>query len=88
MKSTTVLCSLAALLVAGGVAMAQQLPERIATKKTLVVANVPNYPPLEFKDPKTGTLTGLDIDLGNALAKKLGIEIKWGRSVSSRWSAP
>jgi len=57
--------------------MAQQLPERIATKKTLVVANVPNYPPLEFKDPKTGTLTGLDIDLGNALAKKLGIEIKW-----------
>ena len=77
MKSTTVLCSFAALLVAGGVAMAQQLPERIATKKTLVVANVPNYPPLEFKDPKSGTLTGLDIDLGNALAKKLGIEIKW-----------
>nr|WP_244470479.1 ABC transporter substrate-binding protein [Microvirga vignae] len=57
--------------------MAQELPERIASKKTIVVANVPNYPPLEFKDPKTNTLTGLDIDLGNALAKKLGIEIKW-----------
>jgi len=77
MKATTILCSLTALLVAGGVAVAQQLPERIAAKKSLVVANVPNYPPLEFKDPKTGTLTGLDIDLGNALAKKLGIEIKW-----------
>nr|WP_245416315.1 ABC transporter substrate-binding protein [Microvirga sp. 17 mud 1-3] len=57
--------------------MAQQLPERIASKKVIVVANVPNYPPLEFKDPKTNTLTGLDIDLGNALAKKLGVEIKW-----------
>lgn len=77
MKAKTILCSIVALVAASGVAMAQQLPERIASKKTIVVANVPNYPPLEFKDPKTGTLTGLDIDLGNALAKKLGIEIKW-----------
>ena len=38
---------------------------------------MPNYPPLEFKDPKTSTLTGLDIDLGNALAKKLGVDVKW-----------
>ncbi|AWM87069.1 ABC transporter substrate-binding protein [Microvirga sp. 17 mud 1-3] len=77
MKAKTLLCSFAALLAAGGIAMAQQLPERIASKKVIVVANVPNYPPLEFKDPKTNTLTGLDIDLGNALAKKLGVEIKW-----------
>jgi len=77
MKAKMLLCSFAALLAAGGIAMAQQLPERIASKKVIVVANVPNYPPLEFKDPKTNTLTGLDIDLGNALAKKLGVEIKW-----------
>lgn len=77
MKATTILCSLAALIAAGGIAMAQELPERIASKKAIVVANVPNYPPLEFKDPKTNTLTGLDIDLGNALAKKLGVDIKW-----------
>ena len=60
-------------LTATGIAIANGAP----SGENTVVANVPNYPPLEFKDPKTGTLTGLDIDLGNALAKKLGIEIKW-----------
>jgi polar amino acid transport system substrate-binding protein len=60
-----------------GAARAQDLPERIKTAKTVVVANVPNYPPMEFKDPKTATLTGLDIDLGEALAKKLGVAFKW-----------
>jgi polar amino acid transport system substrate-binding protein len=77
MNLKMILCSFAALVAAGGVAMAQELPERIASKKAIVVANVPNYPPLEFKDPETGTLTGLDVDLGNALAKKLGVAIKW-----------
>lgn len=67
----------AALCAGAGLAQGQSLPARIVEKKTLSVANVPNYPPLEFKDPKTGTLTGLDIDLGNALAKKLGITVKW-----------
>jgi polar amino acid transport system substrate-binding protein len=69
--------SATALCAAAGLALAQGLPARIAEKKTIVVANVPNYPPLEFKDPKTATLTGLDIDLGNALGKKLGVTIKW-----------
>ena len=75
LKST--LLGLSALALCAGLAQAQNLPARIVEKKTISVANVPNYPPLEFKDPKTGTLTGLDIDLGNALAKKLGVEIKW-----------
>jgi polar amino acid transport system substrate-binding protein len=77
MKTPTLLLSAVALILAGGAAMAQTLPERIAAKKQIVVANVPNYPPLEFKEPKTGILTGLDIDLGNALSKKLGVDIKW-----------
>lgn len=69
--------SVLALLAASHVAVGQELPERIAAKKEIVIANVPNYPPLEFKDPKTGTLTGLDIDLGNAIAEKLGVTVKW-----------
>ena len=79
MSKTSVLLGLTAiaLCATAGFAQAQSLPARILEKKTLSVANVPNYPPLEFKDPKTGTLTGLDIDLGNALAQKLGIAIKW-----------
>jgi polar amino acid transport system substrate-binding protein len=77
LKSAMLALSAAALVVGAGLAQAQALPARILEKKTIVVANVPNYPPLEFKDPKTATLMGLDIDLGNALAKKLGVTIKW-----------
>ena len=40
-------------------------------------AVVSNYPPLEFKDPATDKLTGFDIDLGEALAARLGTTIKW-----------
>ncbi|WP_433514780.1 ABC transporter substrate-binding protein [Nonomuraea sp. CA-143628] len=53
------------------------LPPKIAESKTVVVGNVPNYPPLEFKDPSTNQLTGFDIDLGNAIGKQLGVTFKW-----------
>ncbi len=73
----SVLIGLSAAALAASLAQAQSLPARILEKKTLSIANVPNYPPLEFKDPKTGLLTGLDIDLGDALGKKLGVTVKW-----------
>jgi polar amino acid transport system substrate-binding protein len=68
MTATTMLCA---------PALAQGLPDSIKSSKTILTANVPNYPPMEFKDPKTAELTGLDIDLGRELAKKLGVEVKW-----------
>ncbi len=43
----------------------------------ITAAIVSNYPPLEFKDPTTAKLTGFDVDLGEALAAKLGTTIKW-----------
>lgn len=43
----------------------------------IVAAVVSNYPPLEFKDPASGKLTGFDIELGEALAAKMGTTIKW-----------
>jgi polar amino acid transport system substrate-binding protein len=58
-------------------ASAQELPERIKTAGKVVVANQPNYPPIEYKDPATNELKGLDIDLGLALAKELGVEVEW-----------
>ena len=58
-------------------ARAQDLPAAVASTKTLRVAIVPNYPPLEFKDPATGQLTGFDVALGEALAAKLGLTIAW-----------
>ena len=57
--------------------MAVELPPEIVKQRSIKVAIVPNYPPLEFKDPATNALTGFDVELGEALSKKLGIKIDW-----------
>ncbi|AME25804.1 MULTISPECIES: ABC transporter substrate-binding protein [Burkholderiaceae] len=49
----------------------------VGGKGTLTAAIVPNYPPFEYKDPATDELTGFDVDLGNALAAKMGVKLKW-----------
>ncbi len=48
-----------------------------AAAADLTVAIVPNYPPMEFRDPATGTLTGFDVELGEAIGKKLGVKWTW-----------
>ena len=58
-------------------AMAVELPPEIAKQGSLKVAIVPNYPPMEFRDPATSTLTGFDVELGEALGRKLGLKIAW-----------
>src|SRR5260221_5615680 len=60
-----------------GSAMAIELPREIGKQGSLKVAVVPNYPPMEFRDPATNTLTGFDVGLGEALARKLGVKIAW-----------
>jgi polar amino acid transport system substrate-binding protein len=64
-------------LMASSFTFAAELPASIKAKGEIVVAIMPNYPPMDFKDPATNTLTGLDYDLGNALAQRLGVKIKW-----------
>ncbi|WP_249977727.1 ABC transporter substrate-binding protein [Vreelandella olivaria] len=61
-------------------AQSQELPDDITAKGYLTAAIVPNYPPLEFKDPETNQLTGFDYDLGMALVEHLGIEMRWQES--------
>ena len=63
-KSLTVATALG--LVATG-AMAQEV--------TVLVS--PTYAPMEFRDPTTNELQGLDIDLQNALAKAAGLTVTW-----------
>ncbi|PCE22384.1 ABC transporter substrate-binding protein [Paraburkholderia acidicola] len=46
-------------------------------KSMLIAAIVPNYPPFEYKDPATDKLMGFDVDLGEALAAKLGVTLQW-----------
>lgn len=64
-------------VMASGFSFAADLPAGIKAKGEIVVAIMPNYPPMDFKDPATNTLTGFDYDLGNALAERLGVKIKW-----------
>src|SRR5882762_6620394 len=70
---------LAALLAGAATASvkAGELPPEIAKQGSLKVAVVPNYPPMEFRDPATNTLTGFDVELGEALGRKLGVRIAW-----------
>jgi polar amino acid transport system substrate-binding protein len=58
-------------------AQAQTLPERIAKTRTIKIAVNAIYPPMEYKDPESGKLIGFDVDLGNALAKELGVTLEW-----------
>jgi polar amino acid transport system substrate-binding protein len=69
--------SLALCLLAPFAARAQKLPPDIAASKTIRVALNADYPPLEERDPKTNALMGFDIDLGEAMAKILGVKLDW-----------
>lgn len=73
---SAMLCLSLGLLAAHG-ASAQKLPAEIAASKVIKVALNADYPPLEQKDPKTGQVTGFDIDLGEAMAKVLGVKLDW-----------
>jgi polar amino acid transport system substrate-binding protein len=77
MKAMKTLLIAAAALALAAPAFAQDAPERIKKAGKIIVATMPNYPPITFKDPATNKLTGLDIDLGEAIAKELGLQIEW-----------
>lgn len=68
------------LIIASHVSAADlhsQLPEEMRQAGKLVVGTSPTYPPLEFKDPETLELKGLDIDLATEIARRLGLKIEW-----------
>ena len=58
-------------------AAAQTLPDRFKDSKTVHIAVNGTYPPMESVDPATNKLVGFDIDLGEALANKLGVTLEW-----------
>ncbi len=54
-----------------------ELPKRIADAGRLVIGTSPNYPPITYKDPYSMRLTGFDIELGEAIARELGVSVEW-----------
>ncbi|MBA8877623.1 ABC transporter substrate-binding protein [Phyllobacterium myrsinacearum] len=77
MKNITRLAIFGGALVFSFSAIAQELPARIKDAGKLVIATMPNYPPITYKDPATNELQGFDIELGEAIGKELGLKVEW-----------
>lgn len=56
------------------------VPASIRQAGTIRAATDATYPPNEFTAPNGTTLEGFDIDLGNALAKELGLKIQFANT--------
>jgi len=54
--------ALLCLLAVTPLAAAAGLPDAVASRGSLMVAVMPNYPPVEFRDPATDALAGFDIE--------------------------
>jgi polar amino acid transport system substrate-binding protein len=70
---------LAALLVIT-TARAAELPDAIKQAGVLRLTVNSTYAPMEYRDPSTNQLVGLDIDLANEIAKRLGVKIIWSET--------
>lgn len=62
---------------ARGPACAADLPEAVRRAGTFRLSVNSTYAPMEFHDPATNELQGLDVDLAEAIAKRLGVGIVW-----------
>ncbi|WP_298244148.1 ABC transporter substrate-binding protein [uncultured Bradyrhizobium sp.] len=69
-----------AVLVAPTSVQATELPAEIKQAGTLKLTVNSTYAPMEYRDPATNELVGLDIDLANELAKRLGVKIVWSET--------
>lgn len=79
--------TLAAVLFSAALALPAAAADLLATAKargTLRIAMEGTYPPFNFKDPKSGELTGYDVDVAKLLAAKLGLKPAF---VNTEWSA-
>ncbi|MEU6657927.1 ABC transporter substrate-binding protein [Streptomyces sp. NPDC046821] len=52
------------------------LSAAVAQSGTLRVGMSPDFPPMEYLDEKTKKVTGVDVELANALGKQLGVKVE------------
>ncbi|MET4067005.1 polar amino acid transport system substrate-binding protein [Bradyrhizobium sp. S3.2.6] len=70
-----------AALAAIATAQAAELPAEIKQAGALKLTVNSTYAPMEYRDPASNELVGLDIDLANELAKRLGgLKIVWSET--------
>ncbi|MEI2641869.1 MAG: ABC transporter substrate-binding protein [Candidatus Nanopelagicales bacterium] len=58
-------------------ALAAKVPAAVKDSGTLLFGTDASYAPSEFLAEDGKTITGFDVDLGNAIAAKLGLQGKW-----------
>ena len=51
--------------------------DELMSSDVIVVATSPDYPPYETIDEETGEITGFDIEMFEAIADMLGVEVQW-----------
>lgn len=68
--------ALLGVALAPQLAVAGEIPADIKESGVLKLSINATYPPMEYKDPETNTFKGLDIDLVDALAAKLGLKVE------------
>ena len=64
----------------GEAARTESAYERVIKTQTLRCGYIPFVPNM-VKDPNTGVLSGLDVELTEALARKMGVKIVWAEEV-------
>lgn len=74
--SMLALGGIAAVFVAGS-APAAEAPEAFKAQGYIRVGMETNSPPMEFQDIKTGKLVGFNVELVEAIAKRLGLAVKY-----------
>lgn len=65
----------ASVSVSGNTSLHDQLPAAVKDKGVLTMATDASYAPIEFTNDGGKTFQGFDIDLANAIARKLGVKL-------------
>ncbi|UHD46426.1 ABC transporter substrate-binding protein [Aureimonas altamirensis] len=66
---------LAGLVLSPLTAVSAELPQSIKDRGNFTLAINATFPPMEFVNPDTGSFEGLDIDLVDAIADRLSLEV-------------
>jgi polar amino acid transport system substrate-binding protein len=61
-------------------ALAAQVPESVSADGRIVFGTDASYPPNEFTAPDGTTIVGMDVEIGTAIAQKLGLAAEWQNS--------
>ena len=61
-------------------ALAAQVPQSVSADGKIVFGTDASYPPNEFTAPDGTTIVGMDVEIGTAIAQKLGLAAEWQNS--------